>query len=144
MKKTLEFPADTASLSKIGDLIVEACRSVGFNEEEIGDIQLSVDEACTNTIIHGLGQDPDRNFRLDILSETGEIEIVIYERGSPFDTLEVKQPNSDAPLEERSVGGLGIYFIMNLMDEVEYRTDDEGTKIFRMLKRKRQDEVRTK
>lgn len=137
MRKTLKFPADTAVLAEISEMIAETSQKAGFNEEEISQIQLSVDEACTNTIMHGLKQDSERTFELELQWNSGEIEIVISESGVPFDPTSVEEPDLSASLEERSVGGLGIYFIKQLMDEVEYRLDDRGMKILRMIKRRK-------
>ncbi|MBN2466618.1 MAG: ATP-binding protein [Deltaproteobacteria bacterium] len=135
MQQSFEFPADTAVLAKIGEATVAAGRSAGFTESEIGDIQLAVDEACTNTIMHGLKEDPSRTFQVVLRWASGEVEIFIRETGDPFDPTEVPQPDITAALEDRSVGGLGIYFIKQLMDEVKYRIDEKGMKTLYMVKR---------
>lgn len=132
-----DFPADTGILAKVGEIAADAGRNAGFGTAEIGDIQLAVDEACTNTIIHGLKRDPTRTFQLIIRWKLSEIEILIHEAGTPFDPTKVRRPDLEAPIEERPIGGLGIYFVYKLMDEVEYRTTDEGMKTLRMVKRTR-------
>ncbi|QTA91077.1 ATP-binding protein [Desulfonema magnum] len=132
---SFDFPADTRILAKIGNLAADAGRNAGFNDVGIGDIQLAIDEACTNTIIHGLKKDPSRTFQLIIQWKTDEIEILIHEKGEPFDPSATRIPDPEASLEDRPVGGLGIYFVRELMDKVEYRTDEEGIKTLRMVKR---------
>ena len=101
MRLTFEFPADTAVLENIGKIMVDASRNAGFNDTEIDDIQLAVDEACTNTIIHGL-----------------------------------KEDRSKTPLDDRVIGGLGIFFIKELMDKVEYKIGEGGVKTLYMMKRR--------
>ncbi|MDM8525431.1 ATP-binding protein [Desulfococcaceae bacterium HSG8] len=132
---SFNFPADTRTLPEIGKLAADAGGSAGFDDVEISDIQLAVDEACTNTITHGLKKDPTRSFQLAIQWKTGEIEILIYEKGEPFDPLQMKQPDLEAPLQDRQVGGLGFYFVKKLMDIVEYHVDKDGVKTLRMIKR---------
>jgi len=136
MRLTFEFPADTAVLENIGKIMVDASRNAGFNDTEIGDIQLAVDEACTNTIIHGLKEDRSKTFQLVIQWKTGEIEIFIHETGVPFDPKEVPDPDLKAPLEDRAIGGLGIFFIKELMDKVEYKIGEGGVKTLYMMKRR--------
>lgn len=137
MRLTFDFPAQTEVLEKIGDLAANAAKDAGFDDEEIGDIQLAVDEACTNTIVHGLKKDPTRFFQMTIHWQSDEIEIVIAESGEPFDIENVEEPDLNSDIEERKAGGLGIYFVKKLMDKVEYAAGENGTKLLRMIKRKR-------
>ena len=134
MRLTFDFPAKTTVLEKIGEIAAKAGREIGFDESDIGDIQLAVDEACTNTIIHGLKKDPTRSFQLVIQSGPGMIEIMIHETGEDFDPLKVKDPDLDASLEERPIGGLGIFFVKKLMDDVQYKVSADGVKTLRMVK----------
>ena len=135
MKLSFEFPASTSILSDIGKLVCEAAQKEGFSEEEIGDIQLAVDEACANTIIHGLRKDPTRYFTLELNSGAGEIEIIIKEIGVSFELRNIKEVDVNAPLEEREIGGLGFFFVQNMMDIVDYQVRDDGMKILRMVKK---------
>ncbi len=132
---SFDFPANTENLSKIGELSAHAGHSAGFNEPEIGDIQLAIDEVCTNTIVHGLKRDPTCTFQLIIQWKEGEIEILVCESGEPFNPDRVRVPDVKAPLEERPVGGLGIYLVRKVMDEVTYGVDEEGVKTLYMVKR---------
>ena len=136
MRQSFDFPADTSVLAKIGELATKAGRAAGFNEFEINDINLAVSEVCTNTITHGLKNDPTRTFQMVIQWDAGEIEIFIHEDGEPFDPADLGDPDLEAPLEDRPVGGLGIYILRKLMDEADFRVGRDGVKTWRMLKRK--------
>jgi anti-sigma regulatory factor (Ser/Thr protein kinase) len=135
MKRSFEFSADKAVLANIGELVVEAANKAGLKDSEINDVQLAVDEACTNTIIHGLKEDPSKTFQLEIRWETGEIEVFVHEAGEHFDLTDVPTPDVGASLEDRAIGGLGIFFIRQLMDRVEYQVGDDGAKTLYMVKR---------
>lgn len=136
MRQSFDFQADTSVLAKIGELVTKAGRAAGFNEFEINDINLAVSEVCTNTITHGLKNDPTRSFQMVIQWDAGEIEIFIHEDGEPFDPADLRDPDLEAPLEDRPVGGLGIYILRKLMDEADFRVGRDGVKTWRMLKRK--------
>ena len=136
MELTYDFPADVKVLVKISEIIAEAGRKAGFSDIEIGDIQLAVDEACTNTITHGLKSNPDEIFQLVIRWKPNQIDICIHETGEPFDPAKICVPDLNAPLEDRPIGGLGIYFVNKLMDEVEFIIGKDGVKTLRMGKRK--------
>lgn len=132
---SFDFPANTTNLAKIGDLASHAGHRVGFNDADIGDIQLAIDEVCTNTIIHGLKRDPNRTFQLIIQWGAGEIEIIVRETGEAFDPEEVQLPDTGADLESRQIGGLGIYLVRKVMDEVTFNVDEDGMKTLYMVKR---------
>ncbi|MCP4367471.1 MAG: ATP-binding protein [Deltaproteobacteria bacterium] len=140
MKQTYDFPADTAILEKIGKLVTDAGSSAGFNDIEIGDIQLALDEVCTNTIIHGLKNDLSRTFQMVLQWDPGEIEIQIHESGELFNPLDFDDPNLENIMEEQSEGGLGLYFLRKLMDEADFRIGQGGVKTWRIVKRKAQRE----
>ncbi len=140
MQHSFTFPADTAVLERISELTAEAGRNAGFSEDEIGDIVLAIDEACTNTIIHGLKRDSTRDFQLVIKWERDEIDVSIHEDGEPFEITYIEVPDPEASLEDRPVGGLGFFFIRKLMDEVESQIGEDGMKILRMVKRKARSE----
>ena len=135
MRHSFEFPADTSVLADVGNILIDAARKAGFDDGEISDVQLAVDEACTNTIIHGLKEEPSKTFQLEIHWETGEIEIFIHEAGAHFDLTDVATPDVDASLEDRAIGGLGIFFIKELMDRVAYQVGEDGAKTLYMVKR---------
>jgi len=136
MKQTYDFPADTAVLEKIGKLATDAGGNAGFNDIEIGDIQLAIDEVCTNAIIHGLKNDQNLTFQMVIQWNPGEIEIQIHESGELFDPLDLDDPNLENIMEEQSAGGLGLYFLRELMDEADFRIGRDGVKTWRIVKRK--------
>jgi len=135
-QQSLVIPADTTCLAQIGKLLEKVAQKAGFNEMEIGDVLLAVDEACTNTIKHSLKSDPTRKFQMDINCQTGNIEIIIHEDGVDFDPSQVETPDLDLPLDKRPIGGLGVYFIQKLMDHVEYKMTENGVKMLRMVKNK--------
>ncbi len=136
MKQTYDFPADTAVLEKIGKLAIDAGSNAGFNDIEIGDIQLAIDEVCTNTITHGLKNDQNLTFQMVIQWNPGEIEIQIHESGEPLDPLDLKDPNLENIMGERRAGGLGLYFLRELMDEADFRIGRDGVKTWRIVKRR--------
>ena len=131
-----EFPADTKALASTSLLVADACEQLGFSEQLTGDILISVDELVTNTIMQGLKYDATKTFQFEVTSFEDQIEIVIREKGEAFDPAEVAIPDTLASLEDRPIGGLGIFFIRKLMDQFSYTVSNDGEKTFKMTKRK--------
>ena len=90
------------------------------------DIQLAVDEACTNIIMHGYaGMDPG-SVILDLEIDTNKIIISLTDFGHAFEPDSTPIPDVDAPIEERELGGFGLFFIRQSVDDVKYRTSEDG------------------
>jgi len=97
-------------------------------------IELAVEEALVNVIQHAY---PGRKGKVEIgIGKTpGHLEIAVRDWGPPFDPL-AQAPKVDpkALLEERDVGGLGIYLMKQVMDELFYRREEEAN-VLVMVKR---------
>lgn len=101
---------------------------IGFNIDEIDDIKVSIGEACTNIIKHGISEDKG-NIDISYFLYSDKLVISIKDKGKGFDISKIKEPN----IEELNESGLGIFIIKSLMDEVEIISDETGTEI-RMTK----------
>jgi anti-sigma regulatory factor (Ser/Thr protein kinase) len=85
---------------------------------------LSLDEILTNIISYGYDDGNEHQIILRFALETGELILEVEDDGRPFNPLELPEPDTTSPLEERPVGGLGIHFVRKLMDAVEYSRKD--------------------
>jgi serine/threonine-protein kinase RsbW len=98
-------------------------------DEILYDIQLAVDEACTNIISHGYaGMDPG-SIILDLDIDTDRITISLTDFGHAFEPSSTPMPDVDAPIEERELGGFGLFFIQQSMDEIDYQVTEDGNKM---------------
>lgn len=96
----------------------------GFDFEEIEDIKVAVGEACNNVVLHS-GNKTD-NYDVVFTVSENEFKAQIIDGGSGFNIKEYHEPN----LAEPSVGGLGIFIMRSLMDQVHLTSGpEEGTAI---------------
>ena len=130
------FRAQYISLDDIRTYVGEEARNAGLNDKGVYAVQLAVDEACTNIIDYAYGGESEQEIRVSCQITPDALQITIQDDGKPFDADTVAPPDLDAPLSERQVGGLGIFLINKLMDDVRYRSLGEvGNEI--ILKKKR-------
>lgn len=129
----LKIEGKLENLAIIGDFITNAMSEFGLDGQKIFGVQLAVDEACTNIIEYGYANEVGM---IDIACQRRgeEIVVVIKDEGKPFDPTSVQPPDLNASLEERKTGGLGIYFMKTLMDEVRYEFK-EGKNVLTMVVR---------
>ncbi|KXG78455.1 ATP-binding protein [Thermotalea metallivorans] len=98
---------------------------MGFNVEELEDIKVAVAEACTNAITHGVCENKT-NFDVKFFIDKDKITIHVVDYGNGFRCNKLEEPDLSNPKE----GGLGIFIIRSLMDEVEVISNvGEGTTI---------------
>ena len=130
------FEANFRNLDEIREFVGEVARQVGFSEKEIYSIQLAADEASTNIIEHAYAGVENGRIEIDCNITGDDLKIVMRDNGKSFDPSSVPEPNVKADLTERKIGGLGMYLMRKLMDEVSYESSPEGGNILTMVKRK--------
>jgi anti-sigma regulatory factor (Ser/Thr protein kinase) len=134
--RTSTFEANFHNLDEIRDFVGEAARQAGFSEKEIYSIQLAADEASTNIIEHAYAEIENGKIEIDCSITGGELKIVMRDNGKSFDPSSVPEPNVKAELSERKIGGLGMYLMRKLMDDVVYESFPNAGNTLTMIKRK--------
>ena len=128
--------AELESLQVFRGFITECCARYNIPDEIVFDLKLAVDEACTNIITHGYkGMDPG-SIILSFRIEPDRILVQITDFGHIFEPVDAPQPDVQAALEDRELGGLGLYLIYQTMDNIDYQASEEGntltfTKLYR-------------
>lgn len=124
------------SLPCISEFVKSRLSELGFDDGTITEVQLAVDEACTNIIQNAYR--PGQKGKIEISCEVlqGDLTITIKDDGNPFDpTAITASPDLESGLEDRQIGGLGIYFMRELMDDLIYRCfEKEGYETLTMVK----------
>ena len=114
------FKANYKNLEKLSLFVGKTAQQVGFDEEKIYRIRLAVDEACSNIIEHGYGGVTNNVITCICSYAKGELTIQLLDTGKIFDPKLINEPDLNADLEKRPLGGLGVFFIRQLMDEVNF------------------------
>jgi serine/threonine-protein kinase RsbW len=116
----LKVPSVTDNLYLIRDFIRSVAEKAGFNTEKQEQIALAVDEACTNVIKHAYKFNANRLIDISIQVDRQKIKITITDKGRGFDFSKLQDPDLKTYIRESRHGGLGIYLIKTLMDDVRY------------------------
>jgi serine/threonine-protein kinase RsbW len=119
---TLTLTATLESLKPIADYVMAAAKSAGLDKKATYRLRLAVDEIATNAIRHGhakAGQEGVMTVYHEI--KGGVLKIILEDTGVPYDPRQTPPPDDlDLPLEERDIGGLGVYLTMYSVDEFQY------------------------
>jgi anti-sigma regulatory factor (Ser/Thr protein kinase) len=135
-ERTRVFPARYESLAAIDRFVADAADEVGFDQGTVYMVRLAVDEACSNIITHAYGGEGRGVIECSCQPHQDGLTVVLRDRGQPFEPESVPPPNLSDDLEQRTGGGLGLHFIREIMDEVDFDFDSESGNVLILVKRK--------
>jgi serine/threonine-protein kinase RsbW len=135
--QSVRFAAKFEFLDEIREFVGEIARTGGFGDKDVYNIQLATDEAASNIIEHAYEGVNDGVLDLSCGLENGAIRIILTDYGEPFDPSAIPLPDLKADLSDRKIGGLGIFLMRKLMDEVHYEPRDDKSNVLTMIKQKR-------
>ena len=114
------IPNRLDAMTEVAALVEGFARAHGLSRRIVNDINVALDEVLNNIISHAF--EPGARSEIEVRLEAGggKIVVEIEDAGRPFNPLSAPSPDLSGGLRERRVGGLGIHFVRNLMNEVEY------------------------
>lgn len=122
-KVTIEIPRVISKLDFLRDAIVDFLKENNISEGTSSRIELSVYEAVVNIIEHGSNECDEKAIIAECAIDQDEIVIMISYYGEKFDITQAELPDIEKHYKAGKMRGLGIYFIMTLMDDVTYHHD---------------------
>jgi len=134
--RTFTFPGRFDSLAAIGEFVACAAEDAGLDARAIYAVQVAVDEACTNIIEYAYGGEGRGEIECTCRINKEGLTVILRDDGCSFDPDCVSEPDLDACLVDREVGGLGLYFMRQLMDEVSFEFEEDAGNVLTMVKRK--------
>lgn len=134
MKKQLIVKSSTNNLSLIRQFVQSTAEEFGINKEVAGKLILSVDEACTNIIKHAYTHSTEGEIIVDIFLKQSSVVVKITDSGINFNPDSVPPPNIQEFVKQRRHGGLGMFLMKKLMDEVSYDTLSKGRNRVKLVK----------
>lgn len=116
------FANSTACLEGIRAFVREKAAGMGFETEDLDKIEMAVDEACANVIEHAYpaGTVLADGIHLCLRLDYGKLTVVVTDRGAAFDPTSIRTPDMNEYMAEFRIGGLGVYLMKSLMDQVDY------------------------
>ncbi|MAG55459.1 MAG: hypothetical protein CMJ83_04130 [Planctomycetes bacterium] len=129
----LELPALMSSLSSVRRFVLDRCRALpglAADEQTMFDVQLAVVESASNVIRHAWPEGETGCFALEIQPAEDHVTLELRDTGAPFDPLSEPEPD----LSHESAGGLGIFLVRNVMDDVRYERTPQGENVLTLVK----------
>lgn len=111
---------DIRETPKIADFMDDIVGETGMDKGLSNSLNLALEEAVVNVMNYAYPKDKVGNIQLEAYAFDESLEFVITDNGIPFDPTKADNPDITAKLDDRAVGGLGIFLLTHLMDNVEY------------------------
>lgn len=128
-KEEITLPAKMSSLRQVRDFIDQIGKKYKFTEKIINSFKLVVDEACTNIIRHGYLDIKDGQITIRAVIRRLSLTIIIIDQGKSFDPRQIKSPDLQRYIQIGKKGGLGIFMMRKLMDDIQYTVTSRGNEL---------------
>jgi serine/threonine-protein kinase RsbW len=135
----LTIPGRYDHIRQVCQFIAAGAQTAGLDEAAMFQVELACDEACTNIIEHAYGKEDAGNIQAAWATDGRSFTITLHDNGRSFDPRAVEDPavinlETTPDPDELKIGGLGIHFMRNLMDEIHYHFDKKQGNTLTMVK----------
>ena len=117
---------DLGEIAGVAAKIDAFCEARALSPDFAYAVNLSIDEILTNTISYGYDDEEAHLIEIVVHMEADSLVVVIRDDSAPFDLSAESQADVESELEDREIGGLGIFLVHQMMDKVEYERVDGG------------------
>ena len=132
----LRVPNRIEELPGVSEAVEALGSEEGWAQDTTYAVVLGLEEVATNVVRHGGGEPGSSEIEIEVASSDDEVRVEVRDGGKAFDPFhEAPEPDLDAGVEERKIGGLGVHFVKVLMDETSYSREG-GRNHVTMVKRR--------
>lgn len=123
LKREISLKNNLRELERLTSFLEETASAWGFSNDFLFRLNMVLEEVVSNIVLYGFeGNQTDEEILVEMTFNQEEVNIWIKDHGVEFDPLKVPPPDDlEKVASERNIGGLGVYFVRQLMDKVEYQ-----------------------
>lgn len=124
MEKSIILANDIAEISRLATFIEEVGEAFALTPDVVFNLNLVIEEAVVNVINYAYPKEEHQSIYLSANLHNGSIVFVLTDTGKEFDPTQAPEADITLSAEERPIGGLGIFLIRQIMNEVKYQRID--------------------
>ena len=114
-------PSDAAHLPALTTFLKDFWSETHLPAAAAVPFELALEEVFMNVVMHGSRTDRAPRVDVSVALIDGGVTLIIEDDGPPFDPFSLPAPDVTASLEERPIGGLGVFLVRKMMDRVRYQ-----------------------
>ena len=121
----ISLPAKIENLEKVLQFVSAFAKKSGITTKRVRELELATEEAVFNIIKYAYPEDTGLVEVSCSVNDHDRVLVEIMDTGTPFNPLSRSKPNLTDDISDRKIGGLGIFFIREMMDKVKYRHEND-------------------
>ncbi|MGD9556268.1 MAG: ATP-binding protein [Mangrovibacterium sp.] len=127
--KNLVIRNEIGELNRLVSFLEELEEEWNLPPALVPSLNLALEEALSNVIFYAYEKGTENQISLEFSLKGKDMTVVISDEGKPYDPTQKEDPDLNLPVEDRPIGGLGIFLIRQIMDEVKYSREDRKNKL---------------
>ena len=124
MKKEIVINNQIEELERLAIFVEEVADELGLDPETTMNLNLALEEVVSNVILYAYPREMGEKITIMAQKENNNLVFTITDKGKEFDPTKVVEADITLSAEDREIGGLGIYIVKNIMNEVTYQRLD--------------------
>jgi sigma-B regulation protein RsbU (phosphoserine phosphatase) len=120
LKRSLTLPNDVQTIPQLAEFVEGVGEELGFDMEDTMGLNLALEEAVVNVMTYAYPKGTLGTVQIDAEANDQRLKLVITDQGSPFDPTAKEDADITLSVEDRPIGGLGIFLVRQLMDSINY------------------------
>ena len=124
MKRILTFKNEKQELERVAEFMEIVCDELQLDMHVAMKLQVAIEEMVTNVIFYAYPEGTNADITLTAESDERELTFVLSDSGKPFDPTAAPEADVTLGVEDRKIGGLGIFLVRKIMDNVRYERGD--------------------
>ena len=131
---TVELKNSLSEIARLAGIIDDFGQRHQIEPQSLYNMKLALDETLTNIISYAYADGGEHRIATRLSLEQGKWTVEVEDDGRPFNPLTASEPDTKQSLEKRPIGGLGIHLVRKLVDELEYRRQQDRNILVMRLK----------
>lgn len=124
-KRSIILPNRVEVIDRLATFVEEVAESHGIDGSVAMSINLALKEAVVNVMNYAYPKGTTGDLKVESSFSGDTLSFTVSDSGTPFDPTKMPDPDTTLSVEERPIGGLGIFLVRQIMDEVSYRYEDK-------------------
>ena len=120
MQQKLTLHNDITEVPTLGEFVEQVAEQLGYNMTDSMNMNLALEEAVVNVMNYAYPEGTIGDILIEAATTETQLVFTIKDSGTPFDPTQVEDPDTTLSIEDRPIGGLGIFLVKQLMDSVTY------------------------
>jgi sigma-B regulation protein RsbU (phosphoserine phosphatase) len=134
IRHSITLPNDINTVPQLNDFIDGFSLEAGLDMSMTMSLNLALEEAVVNVMTYAYAPDTQGELTLEAVADKGVVTFILTDTGVPFDPTAKEDADTTLGIEDRPIGGLGIFLVRQLMDVVDYQRVD-GQNVLTLTKK---------